>query len=145
MFVGLVRLLLEEIVEGLTMAVFNSGRGGAASLLFDEDFRLKKGTQVVQAFVGDAHLHLPAAFVPRRWVEVKTVAACVEIGAAVAALVGNLDLIHHLNLGSAVVAACDLVKARFHAAGRSLVPRRRLRLFFTIGILITGLTIFPIH
>ena len=144
-FVKLVGLLLEKIVEGLTMAVFNPGRGGTAPLLLDKYFRLKKGAQVVRALVGHTHLHLPAAFISGRRVEVQAVTACVEIRAAVPALVGNLNLIHHLNLGGAVVAACDLVKACFDAAGRPLVPRRRFWLFFTIGILITGLTIFPIH
>jgi hypothetical protein len=57
------RLFLEKVEEGLTMAVDYLGSSRAAPLLFHKDLRLKKGTEIVDAFVRHPHLDSFGAFV----------------------------------------------------------------------------------
>ena len=57
-------LFLEEIEEGLTVAIHNLG-SSATSLFFYQDLGLKKRTEIVHAFVGNTNLYLLCAFIAR--------------------------------------------------------------------------------
>ncbi len=49
-------LFLEQIEEGLTVAIHYFGRCGATSLLFNEHLGIKRRAEVVHAFVHDPDL-----------------------------------------------------------------------------------------
>ena len=139
-------LFLEEIQEGLTVAINNLGRGrGSTSLLFNKNFGLKKGTHIVRTFVGHAHFNRLDAFIPSRRVKINAVAARMQIRIAILAFVGNLNLIHHLNFSSAVITARNQMELGFNSSCGSLRTRRRFRLFLPISCHISGLVIFSRH
>jgi hypothetical protein len=137
-------LFLEEIVEGLAVAV-DFGRCSSTPLLFDQNLGLEERAEIIGTLVGHPHFNRFDALIARRRVEVQAIAAGVKIGPTVFALVGCLNLIHYLDLGRAVVAPRDQVKARFHASTRTLWPWRRLGLPLTVTVLVAGLTILSIH
>jgi len=68
-----------------------------------------------------------------------------KIGAAILAGFGRLDLIHYLDLPSAVVAAGDQMKTRLDAASRPLGARWQLRSLLPVFILIAVLAILSGH
>jgi hypothetical protein len=140
-------LLFEEIKKGLTMAVHGPADGGScsAALLLDENFGLKENTQVVCALIGDADLNGLHALIAGRRIKVQAVAAGVQIRAAGLAFICNLNLLHHLDLCGAIVAACDQLKPRLDTTRGSLRPWRRFGPALTLEVLITGLTILSIH
>ena len=59
------RLFLEKIEEGLTVTVHYLGRRSATSLFFHQNLRLKKRTQIVDAFVRNPHFHGFGALIAR--------------------------------------------------------------------------------
>ena len=141
-------LFLEEIEKSLAVTVFHPGRRCAAPLFLHKDLGLEQGAEVIDAFVGDAHLHRFDAFIARGRIEIQAVAAGMQIRPAILALIRDTDAFHHLNLGCAIVAAGNQVKFRFYPSSRSFGPRRRFWLSFpvgSVGIHVAGLTVFSGH
>jgi hypothetical protein len=68
-----------------------------------------------------------------------------QIRITILAFIGYLHLIHHLNFGSAVVAARNQMEFGFDSSCSSFGTRRRLRLFLSIRRHIPGLIIFSRH
>src|SRR5687768_1375976 len=129
------------------MAVLHLGRSsrGAASLLFDQDFGFEKRAEVIFILVGDANLDLLDALVARRRIKIQAVAAGMQIGPAILAFVGKLNLVHHLDFHGAIAAPRDQVKACLNAARSSFWTWRRLEFPCSVLVLITGLSILSTH
>jgi hypothetical protein len=138
-------LFLEEIEKCLAVTVFYPGRRRAASLFFHKDLRLEQRAKVIDAFIRDTHFHRFYALVARGRIEVQAIAACMQVRAAILALVCGTDMFHDLNLLRAIVAARNQVEFCFDPSSRSFGPRRRFRLSFPVGIHIAGLTVFSRH
>jgi hypothetical protein len=68
-----------------------------------------------------------------------------QVGAAILALIRSLNVIHHLNLGSAIIAAGYQVEFRLDSSPGTLLTRRGFWLSFPVGIHISGLAIFSRH
>jgi hypothetical protein len=126
------------------MAVF-LGWCSTAPLLFDKDFGGKERAHVVGVFYRYPHLKRFNALVACRGVKVKAVSAGMQISSAIAAFVGDLNLLRDLNFGSAVITARNHVKSSFYTAAGSFNPRWRFRSRFALSVLITGLTILSAH
>ena len=127
------------------MTVHHLGRSSPAPLLFHKDFWLKKRTDIIDAFVRHAHFYRLVAFVARGRIKIKAIAACVQIGPAILALIRNADLIHYLNFRGAIIAARDQMEFCFDSPRSPFWTRRRFGLPFPVDIHITGLAIFPGH
>ena len=129
------------------MAVLNLGGSSrsAASLLFDQDLGFEQRAKVVFILVGDADLDLLDALVARRWIKIQAVAAGMQIGPAILAFIGKLNLIHHLDFHSAIAAARDQVKARLNATRSALCTRGRLGPSCSVFVLVAGLSILSTH
>jgi len=128
------------------MAVFNFRRRSTASLLFDQNLRLKKRTDVVGPLVGHTHFDGFDTLVPRRRIEAQAVPTGMQVCSAVSAFIGDLHLIRYLNLCGAIIAPRNQVEPCFDATSRSLWTRRRFRPFFAIiRILISTLAILSTH
>ncbi len=129
------------------MAVDCSGcrRGGPAALFFDKDFGLEQEAKVVRAFVGHSGFDGLGALIPRRRVKVQAIPARVKICPAVLALVSDLHLLTDLDLGGAIVAACDQMKSGFHAPRSAFGAGRRFGSLLAFLILVAYLTILSTH
>jgi len=102
----------------------------ATPLFFYKYFRLEKRTEIIGALVGHARLYRLDAFVSSGRIKIQAVTACMQIGAAILALVRYADLVHDLDFRSAIVAACNQVELRFHSSAGAFGTRKRFRLPF---------------
>ena len=127
------------------MTIYRLWGSNAAAPLFDQHFGFEKGAEIVGALVDHAHLYGLDALIARRGIKIQTIAASVQVGAAIFAGLSKLDLIRNLDLPSTVVAAGDQVKTRLDAASGSFGARRRLGFFLPVFILISVLTILSGH
>jgi hypothetical protein len=121
---------------------------GASPLFFNQYLWLKKGTEIIRALVGDAHLNRFDAFVSSRWIKIKAVTAGMQISPTILALIGYADLVvHNLDFRSAIIAARNQVELRLNSPAGALGTRGRLGLPFPfpIGIHIAWLTILSRH
>jgi len=137
-------LLLEKIVEGLAMGVFGPRLRGASLFLY-KDLGLEERAHVVRTLVGNAHFDGFDAFVPRRGIEVHAVAARVHVRSAVLALIGDLNLIHHLDFRRTVVAARHQDEFCLYASAGALGPRGWLWFSFPVTVHVTVLLILSRH
>jgi len=128
------------------VAVFRSSRGGPTSLFFDQHLGFEEEAHIVGALVRHAHFNGLDALVACRRVEVKAVAAGMQIRATVPAFVGNLDLLLELDLSRAVVAARDKVETGFYPSSCALRAWRRLGFLLAVTVVhVTALTILSAH
>ena len=125
------RLFFEQIQESLAIAVLDLGNG-AASLLFNENFRFKKRAQIVFAFINHPNLNRLNALVERRRVKIQAISAGMKIRIAAAALISDLDLIHHLYLRGAVITPRNQVEPCFDSPAGPFLSGRGLRLFLPV-------------
>ena len=138
-------LFLEEVEEGLAVAVLRLRGGSTTSLLLHQYLRFKERARVVDVLVRNPYRYGFHALVARRRIKVQAVAAGMQVCPAVLAFVCWLDLIHHLDLYCTVAAASDQVKSRLHPPGVAFRSRRELRSSISIGILVTALAILSGH
>lgn len=128
------------------MAVFNFRRRSAASLLFDQNLRLKKRADVVGPLVGHTHFNRFDTLIPRRRIEAQAVPTGVQVCSAVSAFVGDLHLLRYLNLRGTIITSRNQVEPCFDATSRSLWTGRGFRPSFAIiRILISTLAILSTH
>ena len=117
------------------MSIDNLWSRGSTPLFFYQYLRLEKGTEVIRALVGDAHLYRFGAFVSSRRIKVQAITAGMQVGPAILALIGCPDLVvHDLDFRSAIIAACDQVEFRFHSPARALRAGGRFRLSLSFPI-----------
>ena len=128
------------------MTVFALGRSTAPLLLY-QNLGGKKRTHIVGALAGDANFDGLRALESGRRIKAQAVATRMQVGSTVLAFVRNLNLFHHLNFRSAVVAARDQVKFRFDSGSGAPGTRRRLGPLFAIALLahVAALTILSGH
>lgn len=128
------------------MTIFNFRSGGSAALFLHQYFGVEKRAEVVRALAGDTDLHRLCAFVACRRVEIQTIAAGVQVRAAVPALGGHLDgFFENLDFGGAVVTTGDPVEFRFNSAACTLRTWRRFGSGFALPVLVSGLTVLSVH
>ncbi len=126
------------------MAVFGPRRR-AASLFLYKDLGLEKRAHVVHILVGNAHFDGFDAFIPRRGIEVHAVAASVQVRSAVLALIGDLNLIRHLDFRRTIVAARHQDEFCLYASTRAPGPRGWLWFSFAVTGHVTVLLILSRH
>jgi UDP-N-acetylglucosamine 2-epimerase (non-hydrolysing) len=128
------------------VVVLYLGSRSTAPLLFDEDFRLEKFTEIVGAFVRHSYLDRLSAFIARRRVEINTITAGVQVCTAIPAFVGDLNLARDLDFRRAVVASGNLMETSLDATSCALWTRGRLRTLLPLLCLhISLLTILSGH